>query len=324
MSLSRQSLSQPGLSRRALLGGGLSLSAAAVLTACGGNSNPLAGGSAAPSGSAMGSAPAGAAVVGSASFTENIILANIYSMALKAKGVTSSAKASLGSREIYIPALRDGSISVIPEYTGNLLLYLDAKATATTAAEVEAALPAAVGSNLKILKPSKAVDQDVYVVTKEFSQQNGVSSLADLAKVAANVTLGGPTELKERAYGPPGLKEIYGATLKGFTAYNSPAVKIKDLKDGKIQLATFFTTESAIADNGFVPLADPKSMILPQNIIPLVRADIAANQTAADALNAVQAALTTDELTALNKKVDSDHQDAADVAAEWLKSKSLG
>ncbi|MGI8459035.1 MAG: hypothetical protein ACR2LI_13110 [Propionibacteriaceae bacterium] len=51
------------------------------------------------------------------------------------------------------------------------------------------------------------------------------------------MTLGGATELKGRAYGPPGLKEIYGATIKGFTAYNSPAVKIRDLEDGKIQLA---------------------------------------------------------------------------------------
>ena len=41
------------------------------------------------------------------------------------------------------------------------------------------------------------------------------------------------------------------------------------------------------------------------------------------ALDAVQAALTTEELMQLDKKVDSDHQDPAQVAGEWLKSKSL-
>lgn len=307
------------ISRRALIGCGLSLSAVAVLTACGANSDPLAGSSAAPSGSA----PAGEIIVGSASFTENIVLAHVYSQALVAKGQQSSVKASLGSREIYLPALRDGSISVVPEYTGNLLLYLDKEASATTADEVEQALPAAVGSDLKILKPSPAVDQDVYVVTGEFSQRNGVTSLTDLSKVAGNVTLGGPTELKKRDYGPPGLEQIYGAKLKSFKAYDSPAVKIKDLNDGKIQLATFFTTESAIADNGYVSLTDPQSMILPQNVIPLVRADVASNAAAVAVLDAVQAALTTEDLTALNKSVDSDRQDPKQVAADWLKSKSL-
>ena len=45
--------------------------------------------------------------------------------------------------------------------------------------------------------------------------------------------------------------------------------------------------------------------------------------TAKAALDAVSAALTTDDLVALNKKVDSDRQDPDQVAAEWLKSKSL-
>lgn len=37
----------------------------------------------------------------------------------------------------------------------------------------------------------------------------------------------------------------------------------------------------------------------------------------------VQAALTTEDLTALNKQVDTDHLDAKTVAGDWLKSKGL-
>ena len=177
--------------------------------------------------------------------------------------------------------------------------------------------------NLKIGKVSAAADQDVYVVTKEFSAQNNLTSLADLSKVSSNIVLGGPSELATRAYGPEGLKGVYGATLKQFKPYDSPAVKTKDLLDGKIQMGEYFTTESAIADNGFVPLADPQSMILPQNVIPLVRSDVADNANAVAALDAVQAALTTDDLVQLDKKVDSEHQDPAQVAGDWLKSKGL-
>jgi osmoprotectant transport system substrate-binding protein len=50
---------------------------------------------------------------------------------------------------------------------------------------------------------------------------------------------------------------------------------------------------------------------------------VAENQTAVAALEAVQTALTTEELMQLDKKVDFDHQDPGQVAAEWLTSKSL-
>ena len=93
-------------------------------------------------------------MVGSADFTEFKILAEIYSQALKAKGVESSTKLGIGSREIYIRALQDQSISAVPEYTGNLLVNFDPNATATTAEEVEKALPSALPSDLEILKPS--------------------------------------------------------------------------------------------------------------------------------------------------------------------------
>ncbi len=308
--------------RRLITSAAVAVSALAM-AACGANTDPLANQSAAqsaqPSESASASAPV---IVGSANFTESQVLAQLYAQAMEAKGVEVSTKLNIGSREVYIKALQDGSISVIPEYTGNLLTYFDKDAAATTAAEVEKALPAAIG-DLKVLKPSKAVDQDVYVVTKKFSEENGVTSLADLKKVSADSILGGPSELKGRPYGPAGLKEIYGATFKEFKPYDSPAVKVKDLNDNKIQVGEFFSTESAIIDNGYVVLEDPEAMILPQNVIPLVTAEVASNSEATGAIEAVQDALTTEELTNLNKKVDVDHEDPDQVAEEWLKSKNL-
>jgi osmoprotectant transport system substrate-binding protein len=307
-----------GRGRRAVVVAGVG-AAALALTACGGGgADPLAESSGSPS-----AAGGGKVVVGSADFTESQILGELYAQAMKAKGVDASTKPGIGSREVYIKALQDNSISVVPEYTGNLLLYFDPQATATTEAEIAAALPTAIGSDLKILEPSKAQDQDVYVVTKQTSEEQGITSLEDLKKISSTSILGGPAELQDRAYGPPGLEKIYGATFKQFKPYASPAVKVKDLNDNKIQVASFFTTEAAIPDNGYVKLEDPQSMILPQNVVPLVRADVASNTAAVDAVNAVQQALTTEELTALNKSVDADNQDPNQVAAEWLKAKGL-
>ena len=311
--------------KQSLVGVGLGL-AGLLLAACGGNSNPLGEAtSPQPASSGSGSATAQSApiVVGSADFTESKILAEIYSQALKAKGIESSTKLGIGSREIYIKALQDGSITAVPEYTGNLLLNFDANATATTAQEVEKSLPAVLPQGLKVLKASPAVDQDVYVVTKDFSAKNGINSLEDLKKIASTSTLGGPPELEKRAYGPPGLEKIYGAKFKAFRPYAKYPPKISDLDSNKIQVATFFTTDAVLSEKGYVQLQDPQSMILPQNVIPLVRSDVADNATAVSALDAVQSALTTDDLMQLDKKVDSEHQDPAQVAGEWLKSKGL-
>lgn len=296
-------------------------STAAVLfaTACGGGGDPLGQNTAQPSGSA-----GDPVVVGSANFTESQILAELYSQALVAKGIESSTKPNIGSREVYIKALQDGSVSLVPEYTGNLLLYFDKSASATTAEEIEEALPAAVGTDLTVLAASEAADQDVYVVTKEFADQNQIASLADLKKISADSVLGGPSELETRAYGVPGLKSIYGATFKEFKPYDAPAVKVRDLNDNKIQVASFFTTEAAIIDNGYVQLEDPQSMILPQNIVPLTTSAVADNASAVDAIEAVQAALTTEQLTTLNNLVDVGRQDPDQVASDWLKSRGLG
>lgn len=291
-----------------------------ALAACGGSSsNPLAN----SSGSPAAGGGSGTVVVGSADFTESQVLGQLYAQAMQAKGVQVETKAGIGSREVYIKALQDNSISVVPEYTGNLLLYFDKDATATTEEEIMQALPTAIGSDLKLGEPSQAQDQDVYVVTKQTSEQSGITSLEDLKKISSTSTLGGPSELQERAYGPPGLEKIYGAKFKAFKPYDSPAVKVKDLNDNKIQVATFFTTDAAIPDNQYVMLEDPQSMILPQNVIPLMRADVASNTAAVDAINGVQKALTTADLTALNKQVDVDHSDPDQVAGEWLKSKGL-
>jgi len=309
------------LSRRGLLAG-LTTVGVAALAGCGTGGDPLAGPSSAASGGASGATEE--IVVGSANFSESQVLGELYSQALTAKGITSSTKSGLGSREVYLGALKDGSISVVPEYTGNLLLYLDENATASTAEEIETALKPLVSElDLALLKPSTAADQDVYCVTAGFSSEKGVMSMDDLKKIAADSVLGGPTELKERSYGPPGLKDVYQATFKQFKPYDSGAVKLKDLVDNKIQVATFFTTESVIGDNGLVQLADPQGLILPQNVVPLVRTTVADNAEAVAVINAVQTAVTTEDLTAMNKQVDGEKKDAKAVAAEYLKTKGL-
>jgi len=293
-------------------------SAALLLSACSGLVDPLGP----PSGSG---APGGAAgvVVGSGTSTESTVVAALYARALTAKGVTASTRLALGNREAYLAALVDGSVSLVPECTGSLLLHYDDTNPATTAAEVQAALPEVLPAGVVLGKPSAARDQAVYVVTRQFSRAHRVTSLADLAAVPGRPVLGGPTGLPTQPYGPEGLRQVYGARLGAFRPDDSPAQRSRDLDAGRIGVAGFSSTEPVIADKGYVVLGDPQAMIRPQNLVPLMRSTVAADPAVVQAVDGVQAALTTAELSRLDEAVDVGGQAPDVVAGRWLSSKGL-
>ena len=99
------------------------LAAASVLalTACGGGGNdPLSGGG------NTGGSEGSQVIVGSADFTESQLIASIYSQALQAAGVqTRRSSSTSAAARCTSQALKDGSIDLVPEYTGALLSYLD-------------------------------------------------------------------------------------------------------------------------------------------------------------------------------------------------------
>ncbi|MCW2783505.1 MAG: hypothetical protein JWP74_22 [Marmoricola sp.] len=120
--------------------------------------------------------------IGSANFPENALLAQIYGEALKDQGATIKYKLNIGSREKYVPALKDGTVDLMPEYNGSILQYLDPHASATAPDAVLAALQKVLPSNLIVLNQSSAADSDAIVVTKATAAKYHLTSIADLAK----------------------------------------------------------------------------------------------------------------------------------------------
>ena len=293
---------------------------ALALTACGGGGDPLATGGSGQSGGA----PAETIVVGSANFTESQILAEIYAQALAAKGVTVEKRMSIGSRETYMPGLQDGSIDLIPEYSGTLLQYLDKQATATEAEAVYTALQAALPDTLTVLEKSAAEDKDAVVVTRETATRLNATSIADLAPNCAQLVFGGPPEFQTRPDGIPGIAETYGCNFAGYQSLDAGGpLTVGALRNGDVQAADIFTTDPAIEANDFVVLEDPENNFAAQNVLPLITKDKATPEVT-DTLNAVSAALTTEELIALNSEAAGDAKPSPEtVAKNWLESKNL-
>jgi osmoprotectant transport system substrate-binding protein len=299
---------------------GAAVATVMALAACGSSSggSPLGGG-------AGGSkAPTDTIVVGSANFPENVLLADIYADALSAKGAQVSKKLNIGSRETYIPALKDGSIDLIPEYSGVLLQYFDKTATAVSSADVYAALQKAVPAPLTVLDQAAAEDKDSVVVTKETAAKYNLTSIADLKSVAGKLSIGGPPEWKTRQTGLPGLKAKYGVTFGSFKALDAGGpLTIQALKSGRVQAADVFTTDPNIAANGWVILQDPNNLFAAQNVVPLINGQ-KASDTVKTTLNAISAKLDTATLGGLVKSVVLDKKDPDQVAKDWLSTAGLG
>lgn len=303
---------------------------ALTLGACGGGGDPLDssdpadddGGDSAPSGDGASSAPApgggDTVVVGSANFPGSVLLAEVYAEALRTDDIDVSTTLNFGSRETYIPGLEDGSIDVIPEYTGALNLYFDSESTASTEDDVLASLQETVPSGLEVLDPAEAQDKDAIVVTSETASEYGLTGIADLEPVAGELVLGGPPEFAERPNGVPGLERVYGVVFESFRPLAAGGTSsVQSLQGGQVDAANIFTADPSIVENDFVVLEDPEGLFAAQQVIPLA-AEGRLSGEAEDRLNEVSAALTQDQLLQMMTLVVTDGEDPADVAADWV------
>ena len=209
--------------------GVLALATAALLTltACGGGSDPMStadGDSTATGAETTGSGSDEAVVVGSANFSESILLAHIYAGALKNAGVNASTNTGIGSREIYLRALEDGSIDVIPEYTGALGFFYDPEFSETDPDAVYEAIQGLIPEDFAVLERSEAEDNDSIVVTQETADEYGLSAIGDLADVAGELSLGAPPEFETRPQGISGLQETYGVEFSSFRPLTGQAL----------------------------------------------------------------------------------------------------
>jgi len=143
--------------------------------------------------------------------------------------------------------------------------------------------------------------------------------------LSTTLKLGGPPECPERPFCLLGLQETYGLEFAEFVPLDAGGpLTVQALTGGQIDVGLLFTSDPAIATNGFVLLEDDKQLQLADNIVPVVRQEVLdANPAVTDLLNTIMERLTQEELTNLNKAVTVDARPAAEVATEWIASLGL-
>jgi osmoprotectant transport system substrate-binding protein len=266
-------------------------------------------------------------VVGSGDFPESHIVAEIYAQALQANGFEVGRRMGIGSRETYIPALKDHSIDLVPEYIGNLLRYFVPESTATMLDAVELELYKRLPGDLSILTPAPASDTDTVTVTSDTANGWKLKTIADLAAQSADVRLGAPSGFETRPSGLPGLRKKYRLDVKpeNFVAINDGggAVTVRALLEGRVTAANVFSTSPAIPQYHLVVLQDPQHNFVAGNIVPLVNSQKKSDRLKY-VLDAVSAKLTTSAVVELNTAVSGNSGiDPDEAARNWVRDNGL-
>jgi osmoprotectant transport system substrate-binding protein len=188
---------------------------------------------------------------------------------------------------------------------------------------VLAALKKVLPAGTEVLEQSAAQDKDTLTVTADTATKNNLKSIEDLKAIAGTLVVGAGPEFAERHQGLKGLETVYGIKFKEFKPLDAGGpLTVNALKDGDIQVANIYSTDSSIVTNKFVVLEDPKNLYLSQNVLPLIRSE-ANNATVTGALNAVSGKLTTENLTSYLAQVQVDKKDIAVVAKAFLSENGL-
>jgi osmoprotectant transport system substrate-binding protein len=266
--------------------------------------------------------------VGGKNFTEQVLLAQITTALLQAKGFNVVKKDGMGST-VLRQAQENGQIDVYWEYTGTSLITYNKVTEHLTPAETYTRvkqLDAAKG--IVWLDASKANDTYGLAMNRDEAAKLGITTISDLAKALSagkDLTFACNSEFYARPDGLKPLQQAYGFSF-------SPAqIKRMDsgltyqaLKDKQVQVALVFTTDGRVPAFNFVTLRDDKGFFPAYALTPVIRkATLDANPKLGPILNSISAKLDDKTMARLNAEVDVSKKSVDDVASEFLKSSGL-
>lgn len=258
--------------------------------------------------------------VGSKDFTENLVVAEIYALALEDAGYEVERNMNISGSLIHTSITND-EIDLYPEYTGTGYLTILKKDLVTDPEVVYQTVKDEYNTQFNItwLNPAKANDANGLVIRTDIAEKYGIYTISDLQKQADKIRFASQGEFEYREDGLPGLEKVYGEfNFNSITVYDN-GLKYEILKNGDADVAPAYTTEGQLINKDlYTVLEDDKKFWPPYNLAPIVRNEVLdANPEIADILNGVSEKLDTETVTMLNAKVDVDKMEYEEVAKEF-------
>lgn len=260
--------------------------------------------------------------IGSKDFTENLIVAELYALALEKNGYPVERMFNIAGSVIHT-AITNDEIDLYPEYTGTGLLSILKLDLLTDPVEVYETVKAAYEEQFDLiwLNYAEANDGQGLVIRTETAERLGIRTISDLQANAGEIRFASQGEFDQRADGFPALEKVYGPFDWKSSKVYANGLKYEILKNDEADVAPAYTTEGMLVQPEFTLLEDDKQVWPPYNLTPVVQKSVLdANPEIADIINAVSATLDTRTATELNAEVDVNKREFEEVAKEYFDS----
>ncbi|HET8592114.1 MAG TPA: glycine betaine ABC transporter substrate-binding protein [Solirubrobacterales bacterium] len=262
--------------------------------------------------------------VGSKNFTEQYVLAEIYANALEAAGYDVKTDLNLGSEQIALAALRQGTIDAYPEYTSTALTSFFELPPEAIPADAQQAFEESRDDfgrlGLVALPPTPFSSGNAVGLLTERADELGVTRISDLEGVSQDLTLYGAPECRQRIDCLAGLERYYGLEFESFTPVEIER-RYEVLAKGQADLSILFTTDPQLfVSDEYVILDDDKGVLPAGNVLFVARRQTVdeAGPDFAETVERVQENLTLEVMQELNARVDVDGEEPEEAARRYL------
>ncbi len=253
-------------------------------------------------------------VVGSKRFTESYILAEIMAQLLEAEGFRVERRLGLGGTMIAFEALRSGSIDLYPEYTGTLSLNILRAEKDLPLRQLNRRL---VSYQMELLDPIGFNNTYAIALPRPLAEEHKIKTIEDLAGFDWVAAFG--HEFVERQDGWPGLRDLYGLSLR--LRPTEQALAYQALSSGAAQVMDAYSTDASLDQFDLRILKDNKNYFPKYLAAPLVRQDIPTR--AKRALGQLADRIDDEQMRALNRMAAVDGLNFTQVASFFLQESGL-
>ena len=253
-------------------------------------------------------------VVGAKNFSEQFILAEMIGDRLRAAGARVERRDGLGSAVAY-RALRGGELDVYVDYSGTLWANVVGRRDAPPRAELLAALTAELERRDGVRVVGSLGFENAYALAMQRSRAEalGVRSIADLARVAPQLTMGGDLEFFARPEWAA-VRDAYGLRFGRQRSFQ-PTFMYRALAGGDADVISAFSSDGRIAADDLVILSDPKGAVLSYDAVVLLAPERAEDRRLLAAVRPLLGAISADAMRRANYAVDGQGRSPAQAAA---------
>jgi osmoprotectant transport system permease protein len=261
--------------------------------------------------------------VGAKNFSEQFILAELISERLQEQGATTQRKDGLGSA-IAFRALASGDIDVYVDYTGtlwaNVMERRDTPPRETMLRELTGWMKERHG--VQVLGSLGFENAYALAMRRERAAALGVSTIADLARQAPQLTFGADLEFLSRPEWSA-LRDAYGLRFGVQRSFN-PTFMYRAVEDGNVDVISAFSSDGRIAAQRLLVLTDPKHAIPSYDAVILITPKRADDPVLMRALTPLIGKISVERMRDANFMVDRDANKASPRDAARLLAKAIG